>query len=148
MKRLPKIGASMELREFADGVRVLQSLSHSNEQVDSAHGAKRLCVCRTHLELRLAAGCQRGRSFPELICSCLHCCPAQVVVRIATLVRGEGLGPALSVNSTAAALQVPLTIAREHLLTAEACGMLCRDDGPEGLRFFRNFFAEVQDGGA
>jgi ESCRT-II complex subunit VPS36 len=26
------------------------------------------------------------------------------------------------------------------LLTAELKGFLCRDDGPEGLRFYRNFF--------
>ncbi len=41
------------------------------------------------------------------------------------------------------ALRVPLTIAAQHLATAEARALLCRDDGPEGLRFFRNFFAEV-----
>lgn len=70
----------------------------------------------------------------------------QVCTRIAQLVRGDGLGPALSVGGTATALRVPLAIAQEHLLTAEACGTLCRDDGPEGLRFFRNFFAEVEVG--
>ena len=59
------------------------------------------------------------------------------------LVQGEGLGPALSAHSTAAALRVPLAIAQAHLATAEAAGMLCRDDGPEGLRYFRNFFAEA-----
>ena len=73
-------------------------------------------------------------------------CMLQVCTRVAKLVGGEGLGPALSVSSTAAALRVPLAIAQEHLLTAEACGRLCRDDGQEGLRFFRNFFAEVDVG--
>lgn len=33
VKHLGKVGAPLELREFADGVRVLQSLSHSNEEV-------------------------------------------------------------------------------------------------------------------
>ena len=56
----------------------------------------------------------------------------------------QGLGPALSPSDVAQALQVPLAIAQEHLLLAEGAGMLCRDDGPEGLRFFRNFFIEVQ----
>lgn len=98
VKALRKVGAPLELREFADGVRVLQSLSHSNQQV---------CA------------------------------------RVAELVQGEGLGPALSVSGAAAALRVPLAIAQQHLATAETCGVLCRDDGPEGLRFFRNFFAEV-----
>ena len=38
------------------------------------------------------------------------------------------------------ALAISLPVAREHLLTAEIRGVLCRDDGPEGLRFYRNFF--------
>lgn len=33
VKRLGKVGAPLELREFADGVLVIQSLSHSNEEV-------------------------------------------------------------------------------------------------------------------
>jgi ESCRT-II complex subunit VPS36 len=41
----------------------------------------------------------------------------------------------------AAALGVPLPVAGEHLAAAEAAGMLCRDDGPEDVRFFKNFFA-------
>lgn len=71
------------------------------------------------------------------------CRTLQVCARIVKLVQDEGLGPALSVHSAAAALHVPLAIAQAHLATAEASGMLCRDDGPEGLRYFRNFFAEV-----
>lgn len=72
----------------------------------------------------------------------------QVCARVVQLVQGKGLGPALSVSAAAAALSVPLAIAQAHLATAEACGMLCRDDGPEGLRFFRNFFAESLTSGA
>ena len=33
VNRLGKVGAPLELREFADGVRVIQSLLHSNEEV-------------------------------------------------------------------------------------------------------------------
>lgn len=51
------------------------------------------------------------------------------------------LGPGIGVSDAAATLAVPLAVAGEHLLVAEARGVLCRDDGPEGLRFFRNFFA-------
>ena len=32
----------------------------------------------------------------------------------------------------------------ELLAAAEARGALCRDDGPQGLRFFRNFFADAE----
>lgn len=33
VKHLGKVGAPLEMRELADGVRVLQSLSHSDEEV-------------------------------------------------------------------------------------------------------------------
>lgn len=55
-----------------------------------------------------------------------------------------GLGPALSAADVSAALLLPLTLAKEALLVAESAGVLCRDDGPEGLRFFRNFYKEAQ----
>lgn len=54
-----------------------------------------------------------------------------------------GLGPALSAAHVSAALMLPMTLAKEALLVAESSGVLCRDDGPEGLRFFRNFFREA-----
>ena len=53
------------------------------------------------------------------------------------------MGPPLSATEVAAAMSVPLTIAAHHLATAESKAILCRDDGPEGLRFFRNFFEEI-----
>ncbi len=72
----------------------------------------------------------------------------RLLVQVCERVRGmvanqEGLGPALSASDVAQALQVPLAIAQEHLLLAEGAGVLCRDDGPEGLRFFKNFFVEI-----
>lgn len=54
------------------------------------------------------------------------------------------LGPSLTASTVSAALSLPLTLAREALLVAEAAGVLCRDDGPEGLRFFRNFYKDAQ----
>eukprot|EP00123_Amoebidium_parasiticum_P001665 comp12823_c0_seq1/m.7974 comp12823_c0_seq1/g.7974 ORF comp12823_c0_seq1/g.7974 comp12823_c0_seq1/m.7974 type:complete len:396 (-) comp12823_c0_seq1:499-1686(-) len=36
---------------------------------------------------------------------------------------------------------IPITLAKEQLLTAETHGMVCRDDGFEGLRFYSNLFA-------
>ena len=32
----------------------------------------------------------------------------------------------------------------EALAAAEGCRALCRDDGPEGLRLFRTFFADAE----
>lgn len=69
---------------------------------------------------------------------------AQVCARIGELVTAEeGLGPAVTASDVASALMIPLPIASEHLLTAENRGVLCRDDGPEGLRFFRNFLTDI-----
>lgn len=70
----------------------------------------------------------------------------QVCARIEELVsadEGAGLLTALTASDVASALMIPLPIASEHLLTAEHRGVLCRDDGPEGLRFFHNFFADI-----
>ena len=68
----------------------------------------------------------------------------QVCIRIGQLVAAqEGAGPAVTASDVASALTVPLAIASEHLLTAEIRGVLCRDDGPEGIRFFRNFFKDI-----
>jgi len=67
----------------------------------------------------------------------------QVCARVAQMVAGEDCGRAISASEVATALSVPLTIAAQHLATAEAKAVLCRDDGPQGLRFFRNFFEEV-----
>ena len=72
---------------------------------------------------------------------CLH--PhLQVCTKIGEMVAApHGLGPALTANDVAGALAVPLAIASEHILTAESRGVLCRDDGQDGLRWYRNFFA-------
>jgi len=51
-----------------------------------------------------------------------------------------GLGRALTPSDVAAAMRVPLPVAAAHLATAEAAGVLCRDDGEEGVRHFWNFF--------
>ena len=70
----------------------------------------------------------------------------QVCARINELIsadEGPGSLTALTASDVASALTIPLPIASEHLLTAENRGVLCRDDGPEGLRFFHNFFTDI-----
>ncbi|KAK9843451.1 hypothetical protein WJX81_003206 [Elliptochloris bilobata] len=99
VQTLPRIGAPLHFRRFESGVLVVQSDSHSDEQV---------CA------------------------------------RLAELTGRSGLGAPLAASDVAAALAVPLAVAGEHLAAAEARGALCRDDGPEGLRFFRNFFADAE----
>ena len=67
----------------------------------------------------------------------------QVCARIASMVSGDGCGPRISATAVSDALRIPLTIASQHLSLAENKGVICRDDGPEGLRFYRNFFEEI-----
>ena len=54
-----------------------------------------------------------------------------------------GLGAGLTPSEASAALQVPLAVAAQHLRTAEAAGVLCRDEGPEGIKWYRNFFVNA-----
>lgn len=70
--------------------------------------------------------------------------PMQMCAQLQGLTGLQGLGRPLTSSDVAAALSIPLAIASEHLLAAEARGVLCRDDGPEGLRFFRNFFSDSE----
>ncbi len=72
----------------------------------------------------------------------------QVCQRLQELTGSSGLGRSLTSTDVAAALNVPLAIAMEHLLASESHGTLCRDDGPEGLRFYRNFFADTMSAAA
>lgn len=68
----------------------------------------------------------------------------KVAETIGKLVAGDTECQApISASDVAKAMKVPVTIAQEHLLTAEQHRVLCRDDGPEGLRFFRNFFFDA-----
>lgn len=47
-----------------------------------------------------------------------------------------GIGP----DEVSSGLDVPFILAREYLLMAETNQVLCRDDGPDGLRFYSNLF--------
>jgi hypothetical protein len=54
----------------------------------------------------------------------------------------QQLGAAISASDVALALGCSTSLAAELLVLAEGAGVVCRDEGPEGLRFFRNFFAD------
>ena len=59
--------------------------------------------------------------------------------------KGVGCGKVAGIgaNDAAKGIGVPLTLAKEYLLLAENSGVLCRDQGPEGLVFYENFFARL-----
>lgn len=109
-----RTGTRLRLRTFPSGVLVVQSASHSDGAVCAKIGE---LAARTPASSDAAAG-------------------------VAASV-GDAGPVALTASDVAAALSVPLAIAAEHLVTAEARGVLCRDDGPEGLRFYRNFFQDA-----
>lgn len=52
----------------------------------------------------------------------------------------SGFSRCIDVSSYASASAIPVVLAREHLLLAENHGVLCRDDCPEGLFFYKNVF--------
>ncbi|KAL4422699.1 hypothetical protein ABPG75_008896 [Micractinium tetrahymenae] len=142
VKLFPQIRAPFALREFASGVKVVQSLSHSDE-----------AVCKRIAEMvapqpagatSAAAAAAAGGAAPPL---------APAAASAAAMAEGEAallasLGPSLTRLQVAVGLGVPLAVAGEHLRMAEARGVVCRDDGPEGLRYWRNFFPDFADSSA
>ena len=125
---LVQVGLPLRLRKFPSGVMVVQGAQFSDTQLCS--NIEQLLQRKSQAGAAAAA----ATATPEL-----HYRPS--AGGSSSFV--AGLGPALSAADVSAALLLPLTLAKEALLVAEAAGVLCRDDGPEGLRFFRNFFKEA-----
>ncbi|XP_021296435.1 vacuolar protein sorting-associated protein 36 [Herrania umbratica] len=68
----------------------------------------------------------------------------EVFVRIKSLVtKPEALRSGISPSDAAMTLGIAPAMAKEHLLTAESNGLLCRDVSPDGFRFYINLFPEI-----
>ncbi|XP_022748345.1 vacuolar protein sorting-associated protein 36 isoform X3 [Durio zibethinus] len=68
----------------------------------------------------------------------------QVFARIKGLVtKPEALRSGISPSDAAITLGIAPAMAKEHLLTAESKGLLCRDISPDGFRFYINLFPEI-----
>ncbi|ONI21363.1 hypothetical protein PRUPE_2G061300 [Prunus persica] len=64
--------------------------------------------------------------------------------RIKTLVtKPDALRTGISASDAAITLGIAPGMAKEHLLTAESKGLLCRDISPDGFRFYVNLFPEI-----
>ena len=114
----PAAGLPLRLRRFASGVLAVQGPQFSDDALCSA----------------LADLLQRNATADK---------PEQdQSVAAGGLAPPPPLGAPLSAAAVAAALGLPLTLAHEALLVGESRGVLCRDDGPQGLRVFRYFFAD------
>ncbi|KAK9103589.1 hypothetical protein Sjap_020843 [Stephania japonica] len=68
----------------------------------------------------------------------------EVFERIKALVlKPDALKIGISPSDAAMTLGIAPAMAKEHLLTAESKGLLCRDVSPEGFRFYINLFKEI-----
>ncbi|XP_010452394.1 PREDICTED: vacuolar protein sorting-associated protein 36-like [Camelina sativa] len=68
----------------------------------------------------------------------------EVMSRIRMLVtKTEALRAGVTASDAALTLKIAPAMAKEHLLTAETKGLLCRDMSPDGLRFYFNLFPEI-----
>ncbi|KAL5568717.1 hypothetical protein UlMin_025292 [Ulmus minor] len=68
----------------------------------------------------------------------------EVFARIKTLaMKPDALRTGISASDAAMTLGIAPAMAKEHLLTAETKGLLCRDVSPDGFRFFINLFFEL-----
>ena len=128
VRKLPEIGANLKLKEYPSGVKALV-LSGSDEDsiirklVDLA--TREIGAVEGHVEAE-----KNIENDKE----------SEVKVWIKTL------GVGVTTTEAANVLHVPVPVASQHLSAAEASGLLCRDDGPEGLRFYKNFFMDVSFG--
>ncbi|XP_059652862.1 vacuolar protein sorting-associated protein 36 [Cornus florida] len=68
----------------------------------------------------------------------------EVFAKIKVLaLKPETLRTGISASDAAMTLGIAPTMAKEHLLTAESKGLLCRDVSPDGFRFYINLFQEI-----
>eukprot|EP00850_Spirogloea_muscicola_P017839 SM000157S02069 [mRNA] locus=s157:144056:146758:+ [translate_table: standard] len=69
----------------------------------------------------------------------------EVLARISDLASQPAvLETGINASEAAFALNMAPALAKEELLLAESCGILCRDDGADGLRFYQNFFKTAE----
>lgn len=132
-----QIGLPLRLRKFPSGVTVVQGSQFSDTQ-----------LCR-NIEQLLQRKSSQQQAQAGAAAAAMDTQQHDSFVGVGSsnssvVVSSSGLGPALSASDVSAALLLPLTLAKEALLVAESAGVLCRDDGPEGLKFFGNFFREAQ----
>ncbi|XP_012574305.1 vacuolar protein sorting-associated protein 36 [Cicer arietinum] len=69
----------------------------------------------------------------------------EVFTKIKVLVtKPDALRAGISPSDAAMTLGVAPAMAKEHLLSAESKGILCRDVSPDGFRFYINLFSEIE----
>lgn len=67
----------------------------------------------------------------------------EVFARISSFAeKPDALQRGISPSDAALMLGIAPALAKEHLLTAESKGFLCRDVSPDGFRFYANLFKD------
>jgi ESCRT-II complex subunit VPS36 len=118
----------LRLREFPSGVAVVQDESWSDD-----------AACARVVDILNAAPPASAGSPAASEDDVGTVSPPGAGVNAADAL-GRGVRPA----QFAIEAGMPVAVAREQLLLAERVGVVCRDDAPSGLTFYRNFFASVQ----
>ncbi|XP_048229893.1 vacuolar protein sorting-associated protein 36 isoform X2 [Ricinus communis] len=68
----------------------------------------------------------------------------EIFARIKALItRPDALQAGITATDAAMTLGIAPAMAKEHLLTAESKGLLCRDISPDGFCFYVNLFSEI-----
>ena len=150
----PQIGAALQLREFASGVKVVQSASHSDEAIlariremaqpkPEAAAAAAAAAGAADVASGEAGAAAGGAGTAAAAPAAAAAGGAGAEEALPALL--ASLGPPITRLEVAMALGVSVAIAGEHLSMAEGRGALCRDEGPRGLVFYRNFFPDFAD---
>ncbi|KAA3454382.1 vacuolar protein sorting-associated protein 36-like isoform X4 [Gossypium australe] len=134
-----KFDVPVMLRKSDSGVMVIQNKSHSDEEVIDY-----CCVCLQRdtpiiRSLNFQLEGIRLKSVGVTVDGM-----GEVFARIKSLVTNlEALRTGISPADAAMTLGIAPAMAKEHLLTAESKGLLCRDISPNGFRFYINLFPEI-----
>ncbi|KAL5176706.1 Vacuolar protein sorting-associated protein 36 [Glycine soja] len=132
-----KFDVQVVLRKFDSGVMVIQTKSHSDEeaQLPELEHEQRKSKHEDHLWTESLKGISR-RGYTRV--------ENQVFNKVKMLVlKPDALRAGISASDAARTLGVAPAMAKEHLLSAESKGLLCRDISPDGFRFYINLFVEI-----
>ena len=125
-KLLLETGTQFFLQEFPSGTKVITSASHSEDvMIDKVVELAKEGMVLNHFSNHLGINKQVEEH---------ERCPWVAFI-------GQGI----SRDSVARTLDVPFATAAELIKAAESRGYLCRDDGPEGVTWYDNFFISISD---
>ncbi|KAI8571533.1 hypothetical protein RHMOL_Rhmol01G0127200 [Rhododendron molle] len=128
------------LRKFDSGVMVIQNKSYNDEKAS---------LIKVQNSVVLMSHSDRGTSilsrnaYGEML-EHLTRRQCEVLSGIKSLaLKPEALQTGISASDAAIMLGIAPAMAKEHLLTAESKGLLCRDVSPDGFRFYVNLFQDI-----